>query len=691
MPRTLLEHNPLLYLLIPLCLGIWSADRYDLNTAAIIAVVVVAVIALIFMTMMRVSPLKSTRWQWWRAVPVVMLAWSVGYSLMTLQLPDEIDVSRSKGTPVTARIESLEVRETTMDLDVLVTGSIDTPLVGQQVRLNVIGCDYAFEPGDIISFSAALEHISNRGNPFEFNYKDYCRRRGIALTQRIEAMRITRAGSATTFFNAIECYRLKATHHVMAMDNLTMGSRRLIIAITLGDSEFINRDTRYLYSAAGIAHLLALSGLHIAIISLILSLLLYPLDYAGHRNVRFAVTFVVTVGYMIFTGLSPSVVRAGILVIVVMLTRMLSRKATLGNALCIAALVTLLIHPADLFNAGFILSYFTVITISVASSTLLPRLSTRFKVVNYIIGLIVVSIVSSIATSVITAYYFNTVAPLSFISNTILLPAFPLIMVVAIVELILACIGIDPIVTASIMNGCNTLIDLVASSVSSWSAMAVGPMWIDSVGVALACGGIALLLLSATGRKTRWAIAGLVLLIASTFTSWRYHDRFGSRAIYYLNTSTGTAVLSVNGDSAVVWAPYARYFDLAAFRNNMRGLLGYHGITHLSELKADNDEHSRVNLQMAHLSGHITIAAGGGQWKRTAKAPIDSTTPLPHARFMLITRRYHHTVSALRRYAAFDTVMLAGNLDATTRALLLAECDSLHLPALSLHTGATRR
>ena len=113
---------------------------------------------------------------------------------------------------------------------------------------------------------------------------------------------------------------------------------------------------------------MALSGLHIGIITLILSLLLAPLDYLRLRKLRLCLTIVVLLFYAALTGLSASVSRAVIMSTVTFIAFLVYRRNTPVNTLFLAAVLVLAISPFDLFDVGFQLSFMAVLFILIANS-----------------------------------------------------------------------------------------------------------------------------------------------------------------------------------------------------------------------------------------------------------------------------------------------------------------------------------
>ncbi len=132
------------------------------------------------------------------------------------------------------------------------------------------------------------------------------------------------------------------------------------IAMTLGDKSRLTNDLREVYSISGASHVLALSGLHIGIIYALMVLVV------GYRRLGWLREILVIVGiwaYAFFTGLSPSVVRASVMITVYSLVSLANRDRMSLNTLSLTAIIMLLWNPLYLYDVGFQMSFMAVLFI----------------------------------------------------------------------------------------------------------------------------------------------------------------------------------------------------------------------------------------------------------------------------------------------------------------------------------------
>lgn len=198
-------------------------------------------------------------------------------------------------------------------------------------------------------------------------------------------------------------------------------------ALTLGYKEELDKELKRHFQASGAAHVLAVSGLHTG---LIYGLFVWLLTLGGrfrpmHDNkvARRAISLViigVMWGYAWLTGLTPSVVRAVLMVTLVEIGKMIYRKSLTINTIAAAAVLILIVRPTDLWSVSFQLS-FAATTAIVLMVNRLPAMLTG-GIAGYFLGIIVVSVAAQLGTLPITMFYFKQVSTYFLLANLLVLP-----------------------------------------------------------------------------------------------------------------------------------------------------------------------------------------------------------------------------------------------------------------------------
>ena len=203
-------------------------------------------------------------------------------------------------------------------------------------------------------------------------------------------------------------------------------------ALTLGYKDDIDPEIRRHFQASGAAHVLAVSGLHTGIIYGVLLWLLtlggrYRPLYEDHWGWWIISIFVV--GAMWFyawlTGMTPSVVRAVIMVTIIEIARMAYRQSVSLNTIAAAAVLILLTRPTDLWSVSFQLSFAATAAIVILVPTchsILTKTARRSKILSWILALLLVSLAAQIGTLPITLYNFGQLSTYFLLTNLIVLP-----------------------------------------------------------------------------------------------------------------------------------------------------------------------------------------------------------------------------------------------------------------------------
>ena len=204
-------------------------------------------------------------------------------------------------------------------------------------------------------------------------------------------------------------------------------------AITLGWRADLDPQTQSSYRDAGIAHLLAVSGLHVGLLAALVGGALFWVNKERKgRIVRGCVQLAAVWAFCLLTGLAPSTVRAAMMFSLFIVSNMLNRNTPKMNLLAATALITLAVQPMLLYDIGWQLSYAAV------SGILLARpLLSLYR--NILWQTAVVSSAATLATMPITLHTFHRLQPYFLISNDIIVPLAAFILGFALLYMALPC------------------------------------------------------------------------------------------------------------------------------------------------------------------------------------------------------------------------------------------------------------
>lgn len=288
--------------------------------------------------------------------------------------------------------------------------------------------------GDEIELKGRLEPLPFQRNPGEFNYGEYLKLQGIDAVftaYGYENITVT-AHKEQNFFMEHIIYPVK-DYSVRVIDSLIGGSEgEYLKGLLLGERSNIPRQLKEDFINAGVAHIIAVSGLNVAYVALLVwgLLIFIPVKH----SYKIFITIAVLLFYMVLTGSTPSIVRAVIMASVFLIAQLSERKPNSYNIISFAALVILVIDPRQLFDAGFILSFSAILSLLIIypvldkltgnikwySSLNNERMPVKF--LRAVIALFTGTVAAQLGTLPITAIMFKKVSLISLVSNLFAIP-----------------------------------------------------------------------------------------------------------------------------------------------------------------------------------------------------------------------------------------------------------------------------
>jgi len=289
------------------------------------------------------------------------------------------------------------------------------------------GLPAALLPGREVVVRGVIRPPRSARNPGEPDWAAYYQLAGIdgEIGVRTPAHLFAGPMSVEGFVNAFVLpVRRTLSEHLRS--HVREREARFLNGLILGERNEVPSDLKADFVTVGVMHLLAISGQQVVIVALLIAALLTILRIP--ETPRFFLVAVCLAYYVLLTGASPSVTRAGIMSIVLLGSRVAQRKADIFNALGIAAVVILLASPRQLFDPGFLLSFAAVLSIVLLYPAIigaLPRFSAwcaRIRLLDVAWKGIAVSLAAGIGTAPIVAFFFGRVSVVGFLANILIVP-----------------------------------------------------------------------------------------------------------------------------------------------------------------------------------------------------------------------------------------------------------------------------
>ncbi|UKL14635.1 DNA internalization-related competence protein ComEC/Rec2 [Dissulfurimicrobium hydrothermale] len=296
-------------------------------------------------------------------------------------------------------------------------------------------------PGDWIRFKASLRPVRNFKTPGAFDIETWWATRKVLVTGYVKGPLdiaiIGHSDSSVAMGRARYLIEHARKQLLVAIDRVFIGDAKgFAAALLVGESSWLSPEIKEAFSRTGTSHLLAVSGLHMGLMALFIGglirfLLLRSQWIALHLPVKKIATLCALIGaiiYMGLAGLSPSAVRATIMVIAFGAAYLFGRPQTPLNSLAIAAWCILIYEPLDLFNISFELSFAAAFFLILFSNYFFILEKDKIGAgwltvkIGQLRAFILVSIVAALGTAPLVAWYFQRVSILSLPVNMILVP-----------------------------------------------------------------------------------------------------------------------------------------------------------------------------------------------------------------------------------------------------------------------------
>ncbi len=663
---------PVARILAPFIIGVIASALSD-NTIVPAAILAVGIALYIGLRFAPHTPKWSQRLRPLWSVPIMTVSLALGWGNASLCAPPEMDVKTLDGRIAQARVNDIRYSDFSMTVYATMTSVADdnkAQLLDKQhdILLTTRGCNYMLQPGDMISFECSLDTIKSLGNPDGFDYQSYMLDQGIRYREHLASDGIAVWGSKPTFITRCNKYRRQLQQAVF-LSTLSPEAQNFVIATLLGNSRFISPETRQEFSAAGISHVLALSGLHVGIIMAIVWFMLFPLDYLGMRRLRFVITIIMLLGYAAFTGLSPSVVRATVMMVVVVTGMIFYRKSVSLNALATAALVILVFSPRALYSVGFQLSFTTVAAFLLFFEKTGEENKKGNTAVRYLKKLVAGSVVAMLSTIMLTAWYFSSVSLTSVIGNIFILPVFPLIMACMAAFLILCAIGINAGFLKSIINLEYDFVRWVARVAGEDLPGHIDGIYVTGFDVAMYYIALVLVLVWYRTRKFKWMNYALVMVFCILAHGAYVKMTVPTRGLVVFNNFTQTQIFTFNNGKGQLWVPDGET-DTEEFRRYNKKFIAHYGIDSISENGAT--ERDVVNAKRI-------VCAVGGKWKSVEPLSSKIETDI-----LVVTKKYHSSIEKLLSIYSPKMIILSGDIYDGNIKEITDECESMGIPYFNI-------
>lgn len=297
--------------------------------------------------------------------------------------------------------------------------------------------------GDYICMSGTVSVPDSATNPGTFDQYIYLRNKGYYLCISNGTIE---SGNHRPYSIEGFLYGIKNRCTKIIDNSFDSESAGIVKAMLVADKSTLDKNIKKLYSENGIAHIMAISGVHVAIIGMTLYGFLRKLKIGRLISGTFSIAIIILYGIM--TGMSSSTERAVIMLILSIAAEYFGRKTDAPTSMGFAMIIMVLGNPYVILDAGFQLSFAAITGVTVVAPQLrkLLRMFKCFikeadekkkqkhkkimslrKMILKLIDALVVGIASFITTTPVIIYYYYQFPPYSILINLIVIPLVSLI------------------------------------------------------------------------------------------------------------------------------------------------------------------------------------------------------------------------------------------------------------------------
>jgi competence protein ComEC len=441
---------------------------------------------------------------------------------------------------------------------------------GEKIQVTVYGYPREFSVGEKLLFRARLRPFLNFNNPGSYDYRLAMDVRGLSCAASVsDGRRIVPMGKGHLSFPLGNLEKMRSPVRRFFAENLSLQNKAIFGALVLGERQGITRELREIFSISGLSHVLAVSGLHIAVVAwLCYTLLKRLLSFSSTlilrtdiRRVCALITCLPVIAYAAFTGFQVSTERAMIMGLAFLFSLVIGREREIWSTLALAALVVLVLDPHAIFSVSAQLSFLAVVGILWLAPGIYAKLALstekqvlKSKALNrfylYVAGLVAATVSATVFLLPVATFHFHRIPIITIPANLALLP---------VLGLFVLCLGLSaslilfmsPPISRFLLQMGAWVLDRVMETLQFWTRFD----WADFWGVTPRFFEIllfyALVFCLFYSRRFAWAKIGLVALLFLTGLDGAYWFHRS-----YYNPNLRVTYLDVGqGDSALVEFP----------------------------------------------------------------------------------------------------------------------------------------
>jgi len=298
--------------------------------------------------------------------------------------------------------------------------------------------------GQVVCVEGRIDYYNHSRNQGEFESYRYYRNRGYLFCVR-DGQMTEYSDEYSRLSNGLHVFKHICENKIDSCFEQEDAS--ILKAMLLGVKEELNEETKELFQKSGVAHILAISGLHISFLCMAVYKALIHVGISMKLSILFSE--IILSLYVLMVGFSPSAFRASIMFSLFLIAKILNRSYDMISAMSISSIAILLINPGYLYDASFQLSFLAILSVAFFYPNFTnntrylmqilkkhPSISIKGRAYNFFVvgglnSLLVSAWVYLISLPVILCCYYET-AIYAVLLNILVIPLMPVLLLCAI-------------------------------------------------------------------------------------------------------------------------------------------------------------------------------------------------------------------------------------------------------------------
>lgn len=530
--------------------------------------------------------------------------------------------------------------------------------------------------GDQLLFTKPLQEIKNTGNPAGFDYKQYALFNGIThqiyLTNNdyVKLNQRNISNWASALFATRE--------YVLSTIKTNIKGKKeqgLAEAMLIGYKNDLDKTLLQSYTNTGVVHVIAVSGMHLAMLYWMVNLLLSPLlKKKLTKWMHPVLVLLILWGFSFLTGGAASIVRAAVMFSFITIGKQINRNTSIYNTLALSAFCLLCYNPYWLWDVGFQLSYMAVLSIVVFYKFIYNLLYIENKLLNNLWQLAAVSIAAQILTTPLALYYFHQFPTYFLLANMVVVPVSTIVLIGTILLVIVSPIKIIAGFIGYVLNAViwwlNSFIEMVEDfPLAQWGGLQIN--FLQAVLLFVFIAAISFFIIEKYKQGVWVALCSVLLFF--TIRSYSFYKAMNQQRIIVYNANKLSAIDFILGRQYIFEGGESLLKDPLTYSFAIKP-------SHtLNRIKEAEKIHGYYKKDRAILFQNKKILCVNSALVKVSGSPI-------HLDLIILSGNPKLYISQIKAVTKTSQIVIDGSVPAWKARYWIRDCDSLHIPCHNVAT-----